>query len=306
LLSLAGCASQASQPAAAPRAVVEAPKHKRPALPTPADILASQPPFVQQAIKNKAGSARWPTYHHGSTIIYPYDADSTPVVSAAALRTTDVQLEGGETVTDVALGDAQRWMASAASAGDPHNATPHIVVKPEISGIDTNLTVYTTRRIYHLELRARGRAAQEVEFYYPDDTLREMAQAEQALKEQSSRAEDTAEANAQTALPDVDPSRLNFAYKIDGAHVSWTPQGAFDDGTRVYLQMPGSMSNAPAPALMVDGQGGRQMVNYRVVPAGSDGGAYYVVDRLFDKAELISGVGRDQDRVTVTYSGAAR
>jgi hypothetical protein len=56
---------------------------------------------------------------------------------------------------------------------------------------------------------------------------------------------------------------------------------------------------------MLDGGAGPQMVNYRSVPL-ADGGSYFVVDRLFDKAELLSGAGRDSDRVLVTYSGAAR
>jgi type IV secretory pathway VirB9-like protein len=35
-------------------------------------------------------------------------------------------------------------------------------------------------------------------------------------------------------------------------------------------------------------------------------GDYYVVDRLFDRAVLVSGVGREQDRVTIQYAGNAR
>ena len=42
------------------------------------------------------------------------------------------------------------------------------------------------------------------------------------------------------------------------------------------------------------------MVNYRVK------GNYYVVDRLVTDAILVSGVGRDQDRVTISYAGVAR
>jgi type IV secretory pathway VirB9-like protein len=42
------------------------------------------------------------------------------------------------------------------------------------------------------------------------------------------------------------------------------------------------------------------MVNYRVR------GDYYVVDRLFDQAVLVAGVGRQQDRETIQYSGNAR
>jgi type IV secretory pathway VirB9-like protein len=65
--------------------------------------------------------------------------------------------------------------------------------------------------------------------------------------------------------------------------------------------MGSGMSTNDAPALLIASGGGTQMVNYRVVD-----GDCYVVDRLFDKAILLSGVGREQDRVTIAYSGEAR
>ena len=55
-----------------------------------------------------------------------------------------------------------------------------------------------------------------------------------------------------------------------------------------------------APALLVAAGSGSQMVNYRVR------GEYYVVDRLFGQAVMVSGVGRQQDRVTIQYAGNAR
>jgi len=302
-LILAGCAPQVAQTPALPAAIVQAPRHKR-AMPTAVDVLAGQPPEVQQIVKHHQQGERWPTVRHGTTVLYPFEPDDTPMVNAAPLHTTDIALEPGETITDVALGDGQRWMAMPASAGDPRAPSPHLVIKPELGGIETSLTIYTTRRLYHLALHTRGHGMQEVQFYYPDDVLQAMADADRAAK-QAADTDQTADSDTPSALPDVDPSRLNFAYKVDGPHVAWTPTRAFDDGTRVYLLMPGSMQSTAAPALMLDAGGGRQMVNYRVVASG-DGGSYYVVDRLFDKAELLSGVGRDQDRVTVTYSGAAR
>jgi type IV secretion system protein VirB9 len=301
---LAACATQAPQPTAAPPVVAQAPKHHPRHIITAAEILAAQPADVQQIIANHQQGERWPTVRHGSTVLYPFDADASPVIAAAPLRTTDIQLEPGETITDVALGDAQRWMAVPASAGDPSNPSPHLVVKPELPGLDTNLTIYTTRRIYHLDLHGHGKGMQEVEFYYPQEILQQLAAADRAAKQQATETDDETN-DTKSALPVVDPAHLNFAYKIDGAHVAWTPTRAFDDGTRVYLQMPARMQTASAPALMLDDNGGKQMVNYRVVPTGQSGD-YYVVDRLFDKAELISGVGRDQDRVLVIYAGAAR
>jgi type IV secretion system protein TrbG len=75
---------------------------------------------------------------------------------------------------------------------------------------------------------------------------------------------------------------------------------AFDDGAHVYIQMPPSMKTADAPALLIAASGGNQMVNYRVR------GNYYVVDRLFDNAVMVAGVGREQDHVSVAYTGGAR
>ena len=41
-------------------------------------------------------------------------------------------------------------------------------MKPQATGIETNLTIYTTKHIYHMALRSReSHAMQEVEFYYP-------------------------------------------------------------------------------------------------------------------------------------------
>ena len=91
----------------------------------------------------------------------------------------------------------------------------------------------------------------------------------------------------------VDPGQLNFSYKISGPQMPWKPVRAFDDGTHVYIQMPAGMKASEAPALMVAAGSGSQMVNYRVR------GDYYVVDRLFDQAVLVAGVGRQQDRETI-------
>ncbi len=98
----------------------------------------------------------------------------------------------------------------------------------------------------------------------------------------------------------VDPAQINFAYTVAGANVPWKPVRAFDDGSHVYVQMPAGMKSSEAPALLINASRGTQMVNYRVK------GNYYVVDRLFSDAILVSGVGRDQDRVTISYAGGAR
>ena len=60
------------------------------------------------------------------------------------------------------------------------------------------------------------------------------------------------------------------------------------------------MKSSEAPALLINAGIGTQMANYRVA------GNYYVVDRLFSDAVLVAGVGREQDRVTISYTGPGR
>ena len=74
-----------------------------------------------------------------------------------------------------------------------------------------------------------------------------------------------------------------------------------NDGVKTIIQMPASMAQTEAPTLLVvrkvNGHfknGDREMVNYRVQ------GDRYIVDNLFERAILVSGVGRDQSRVEIT------
>jgi type IV secretion system protein VirB9 len=74
---------------------------------------------------------------------------------------------------------------------------------------------------------------------------------------------------------------LNFRYRIEGDDPPWRPLRAFDDGRKVYIQMPSGLSQGEAPPLFVAGADGRpNLVNYRVR------GSYYIVDRMFGVAEL--------------------
>jgi type IV secretion system protein TrbG len=304
-----GCAAKQQTVLPPLRIVHEAPPPApaEPPPPTAAEILAAQPAEVREAIKEHDKKGEWPSYRTRNYMLYPYGEGAPPVVDCAALRTTDVQLQPGETVTDLAIGDQERWMATPASSGDPRSPVPHIALKPQAPGIETNLTIYTTKHIYHLVLRSHPRAMQEVEFYYPEELLAALRDADDAAakaKQETAQAiaidppGDTDSSVVKVAA--VDPSQLNFSYEIDGPNVPWRPLRVFDDHSHVYLEMPTSMKSSQAPALLIAAGGGTQMVNYRVR------GSYFVVDRLFEKGVLLAGVGRQQDRVTIAYAGGAR
>ena len=300
-LTLAACSAQQPAPPPPLTLVTKAapPPEPEPALPTGPQLLAQQPQEVQEAVKQHQQDGKWQVFKTPRRELYPYDEGQEPAVDCAPLRTTDIQLEPGETITDVASGDSERWLVTPASSGDPRNPTPHLAIKPTASGISTNLTIYTTRHIYHLMLRSRaGREMQEVAFYYPEELKQAMQDADHAAAK--AREPESQPNGVVASLASLDPGVLNFSYAVSGPKVPWKPIRAFDDGTHVFIQMPGTTKSSDAPALMVAAGDGSEMVNYRVR------GDYYVVDKLFDQAVLVSGVGREQDRVSIRYTGEAR
>ena len=297
-----GCMATPASPPPSPRTAIGStlPVEVQPPVRTGAEILAAQPFEVREAIKQHPSSGSWPTYRTAGYVLYPYEAGPQPIVDCAALRTTDVQLQPDETITDLALGDQERWLATPAASGDPRNPVPHVALKPQLAGIATNLTIYTTKHMYHLNLRSRAHAMQEVEFYYPDELLMQMREADANAAQAKQPTATSVAGDSATQVAGLDPGRLNFAYEITGPNVPWKPRRAFDDGAHVYIEAAPGMKASEAPALLIAAAGGTQMVNYRLA------GNYYVVDRLFERALLVSGVGREQDRVTIAYAGEDR
>ena len=163
-LALSACSTQ-QKPAAPvpPKLATDTPAESSSTPPPPTGVqpLAQQSAQVQAAIKQHRRDGKYPVYRSAESTLYPYDHKPEPVVACAPLRTTDLELQAGETITDVALGDSERWMATPAASGDPRNPVPHLALKPQLAGIETNLTIYTTRHIYHLLLRSHAHAVQE-------------------------------------------------------------------------------------------------------------------------------------------------
>ena len=300
-LTLAACSAQ--QPASPPPLTLVTtaaqPSEPEPAPPTGPQLLAQQPQEVEEAVKQHQQDGKWAVFKTPGGELFPYDEGQEPAVDCAPLRTTDIQLEPGETITDVASGDSERWLVTPASSGDPRNPTPHLAIKPTAGGISTNLTIYTTRHIYHLMLRSRaGHEMQQVAFYYPEELERAMQNADHAAA--NARAPESQPDGVVASLASLDPGVVNFSYAVSGPKVPWKPIRAFDDGAHVFIQMPATTKSSEAPALMIAAGDGSEMVNYRVR------GDYYVVDKLFDQAVLVSGVGREQDRVSIRYTGGTR
>jgi P-type conjugative transfer protein TrbG len=170
-------------------------------------------------------------------------------------------------------------------------------VKTTELGLTTNLDIYTNRHAYHLNLESRRGFMRSVKFYYPHEPI-------EAVKPATTSGTNgvAGEARPGGVAPSPPPgARMDHAYLVSGPDVRWNPVQAFDDGAHVFIQMPPSMRADEAPALMLgDGRGKTKLVNYRV------SGSYYLVDKLFERAVLVSGVGREQEQVSISYEGKAR
>lgn len=215
-----------------------------------------------------------PTTAHSanSATVYGFRDGKIYVVYAGLDRLTDIELEPGETLTaDPVAGDTEGWIKAQFTSGSGSNARAHIVVKPRDEGIETNLIVPTTKRVYQLDLRAKPDwYMPAVRWFYPDEDLAALAKKAADAKTRA----DSTEALA------VSPDKLNFRYRIKGRDLPWKPSQVFDDGSKVYLAMPQSMTTSDAPALFVIEDGKPLLVNYRVK------GRLYIVDRLFASAQL--------------------
>lgn len=208
--------------------------------------------------------------------IYNYANGSLYRLYAAPQTVSDIALQPGERLTAISAGDTTRWVVGDTTSGSGATKQVHVLVKPFASGLRTNLVITTDRRTYHMELQSTPDTYMTaVSWTYPEDAL---------VKQGTVVA---AAPSPLDGLPNLE--NLHFDYAISGDNVLWRPVRAFDDGTRVYIEFPPALSQGDAPPLFVQGpNGGQDLVNYRVR------GTFYVVDQLFNTAELRLGQERQQ------------
>ena len=109
----------------------------------------------------------------------------------------------------------------------------------------------------------------------------------------SRRKQNKRDATLMPALITAD--KLNFSYKVTGGNDQVRPVRVFDDGAKTYIQMPPDVQHREAPVLVVLGSDGKgEMTNYRVQEQT------YIVDRLFERAQLVLGVGKKAQKVEIT------
>lgn len=208
--------------------------------------------------------------------LYPYTPGSLYQVYTSPTQITDIALEKGEGLITVSAGDTERWTVGDTFSGSGVNEQVHILVKPMAANLSTNAIITSTRRTYYLDLKSFADTYMAaVSWRYPHDAIRNS-------RKSSPETTHVTRASYERVDAKLSPDELRFDYVIKGDNPHWRPTRVFDDGSKVFIEFPEGLAVSEAPPLFVtDGKGSiSKLVNYRV----RDG--YYVVDRLFDAAEL--------------------
>ena len=258
----------------------------------PATAPASTPPLHRVRVKRPMSSnvARVAAANRAATQepqaqgfvnavqVFPFADGAIYQVYTAPGAVTDIALQPGESLVAVAAGDTVRWVIGDTTSGGGTEKRTHILVKPFASGLATNLVITTDRRSYHVQLTATSRTAMAaLSWTYPADQLIALRRA----AEQAAAAAPVSEG--------LSVDSLHFNYAISGDQAAWRPLRAFDDGRQTFVEFPASIAVGEAPPFFIIGPTGEaELANHRVR------GRFYVIDRIFDVAELRLGTRKQQ------------
>lgn len=271
-------------------------------MPPPVQLVSPSAPLDAKEQRAVNLARRWrnrremPQPGEDGVVRYLFGA-TLPTIVCAPLQICNLALQSGEVVHDVQVGDSVRWKISPSISGGGSEQTTHLIIKPVDAGLVSSLNVATNRRTYAIKLVSTQRDWMPlVAFNYPDDMQRQWSAYRQTV---------AFGAAANTLPTGENVANLDFGFQVSGDNLGWKPLRVYTDGAKTYIEFPRSISFTSAPTLVaLDNTGGwfssgnTQMVNYRML------GNRYVVDRVLDRAELISGVGSGQTRVVITRDGA--
>ena len=262
------------------------PVRKAPPLPTEA---VAGPSIGPAAIRAANAEALAPSRADGfvnAAQVFNFEQGRVYEVWTAPMRITALTLEPGERIINKAAGDTERWMIGDTTSGEGATQQSQILIKPYRAGIATNMVIATNRRMYLLSLRA----GENTEAFNAIVTWTYA----NALQSGLSLASTTSGATSAAAVPgqSANIATLNQNYRIRTGwrKPAWTPISVSDDGRQTFITFPDSLGSTEAPPLFVMGDNGEaQLTNWRKQ------GAVYVVDRLFERAELR--LGGDSPRI---------
>jgi type IV secretion system protein VirB9 len=201
-----------------------------------------------------AAAVASPRIASDGTLQYEFGSKPQPTVACRPLFVCDVVLEQGESIINLAIGDSVRWVIASAQSG-PGGSTPHVFVKPTQTGLSTNLVITTSKRVYYVRLLSSSNASTpSISFSYPEEAV--AAEAARIAADQERLEEQASE------LPLLPPDKLDYNYKIVGAH-EIIPQRTYNDGVHTFIEYATLPTDLPV-LYAVTTDGTEQIVNFRL------------------------------------------
>jgi len=197
-----------------------------------------------------------------------YEADAVYRLRGYVGYQIDLEFEAGETFAGLGAGDLES-LTFAAQAN-------HLFLKPKAPGVDTNLTVLTSRRAYHFDYTATVHRPE------PDDpdviyVLRFTYPPPPAAAEDGSR-----EVGRSLAAAGGTPRNLEYWYR---GSPTLKPSAAWDDGVQTHLTY---AAQQELPAIFLRNEDGSEsLVNTTV--EGADVIVHRVAHRLIVRRGKLTG-----------------
>ena len=195
-----------------------------------------------------------------------------PTVVCSLLHVCDISLEPGESVVDVQTGDSARWVVGRSAHGSAQGMVEHVTIKPTDIGLESNLTIYTDKRSYSIDIKSSAKDFMpNVSFIYTEQSMQRYQNIKNELLARKRNNELNLSASGEElALADEDeyvsetaaiPGRkrakssvallsgLDFNYQVSGDK-EVIPLRVFNDGKHTYVQMPQKLSEGMLPAIV--------------------------------------------------------
>lgn len=221
--------------------------------------------------KAKKSAVSRPIVERPGEVRFVYGA-GRPTVVCSLLHVCDISLEPGESVVDVQTGDSARWVVGRSAHGSAQGMVEHVTIKPTDIGLESNLTIYTDKRSYSIDIKSSAKDFMpNVSFIYTEQSMQRYQNIKNELLARKRNNELNLSASGEElALADEDeyvsetaaiPGRkrakssvallsgLDFNYQVSGDK-EVIPLRVFNDGKHTYVQMPQKLSEGMLPAIV--------------------------------------------------------
>lgn len=185
-----------------------------------------------------------PTPLTGDTrlVTFEYDPENTYLVLSKPKSHTHIMMPEGELLESVMAGDTASWEIT------PSKNLKHLFIKPKYEDIQTTLTILTTGKTFQVVIRSTGEGRkwyQQVAWEVPKGFVMDMGGKEPKKASLPEFDSPNPSPKNQDGGLSIDPTKLNYAYSVTGSE-NFKPTQVFDDGKKIWLQMPKGLVEMPA------------------------------------------------------------